>query len=284
VIIDKTHRTWFAVTVLLLVVATVLYWLYANSSPDGPSGASWQGVWFGIAGSALMLFAGLLPVRKKFPRLRVGSAQFWLKGHIWLGLLSVPLIFYHAGFHWGGLLEQILLALVLAIVASGIFGLILQHTLPRWIKSAAPFEAIYEQVPYVCLRLTATSDEIVQEACKAVLSSPDGARYADDESRPLWEFYCGSVRPYLAPKSPRRSPLHDEGQAEAVFARVRGRLPANLHGKLDKLLPICEERRQLAAQVHLHHWLHGWLFIHLPLSMALLVLTLAHILMSFVLY
>ncbi len=282
-IIDKTHRTWIVVTGLLFVVSTGLYYWYARTSPDGPSGASWQGVWFGIAGSALMLFAGLLPVRKKFPRLRIGSAQTWLKGHIWLGLLSVPLIFYHAGFHWGGLLEQVLLALVLTITATGVLGLVLQHKLPRSIKMTVPLEAIYDQVPHVCMRLTAASDEIVQTACKSYLSASSDTPRADD-GRPLWEFYSSSVRPYLAPAPPRHSPLHDEGRAEALFARVRGMLPAKLHGELDKLLPICEERRQLAAQVRLHHWLHGWLFIHLPLSLALLVLTIAHVLMSFVIY
>ena len=42
---------------------------------------------------------------------------------------------------------------------------------------------------------------------------------------------------------------------------------------IDELQAICEERRQLAVQRRLHHWLHGWLLIHVPLSYALLLLS-----------
>jgi len=45
---------------------------------------------------------------------------------------------------------------------------------------------------------------------------------------------------------------------------------------------MVEERRQLAIQVKLHHWLHGWLFLHVPVSMAFLVLTLVHAVVSLV--
>jgi len=41
--------------------------------------------------------------------------------------------------------------------------------------------------------------------------------------------------------------------------------------------PAGETRsRQLAVQVRLHHWLHGWLLVHVPLSMALLLLSVVH--------
>jgi hypothetical protein len=43
-----------------------------------------------------------------------------------------------------------------------------------------------------------------------------------------------------------------------------------------QLEAICEERRELAQQKRLHHWLHGWLLVHVPLSLALLLLSAAH--------
>ena len=45
---------------------------------------------------------------------------------------------------------------------------------------------------------------------------------------------------------------------------------------LHELEAICEERWQLAQQKRLHHLLHGWLFVHVPLSAALLLLSVAH--------
>ncbi len=41
---------------------------------------------------------------------------------------------------------------------------------------------------------------------------------------------------------------------------------------LDDLESICEEQRQLNLQTRLYHWLHAWLLVHVPLSIALLVL------------
>ena len=97
-IIDRSHRPWIAFFLVALVFSTGLYVVYARSAPNGPTGGSWQGLWFGVAGTALMVLAGLLSARKKLPQLPIGSAQTWLKAHIWLGLLSVPLILFHAGF------------------------------------------------------------------------------------------------------------------------------------------------------------------------------------------
>jgi hypothetical protein len=43
---------------------------------------------------------------------------------------------------------------------------------------------------------------------------------------------------------------------------------------------ICEEARQLERQEKLHHLLHGWLLIHIPLSYALLLLSAVHAVMT----
>ena len=38
----------------------------------------------------------------------------------------------------------------------------------------------------------------------------------------------------------------------------------------------CEERRLTDTQVRIQHWLHGWLFVHVPLSFLLLLMTVWH--------
>ena len=49
---------------------------------------------------------------------------------------------------------------------------------------------------------------------------------------------------------------------------------------VERLETFCNERRQLATQERLHRWLHGWLYLHIPLSVALLVTGSAHAFMS----
>lgn len=39
---------------------------------------------------------------------------------------------------------------------------------------------------------------------------------------------------------------------------------------------ICDEARQLVKQERLHRWLHGWLLVHIPVSLGLMVLGAVH--------
>ncbi|MGA8768713.1 MAG: hypothetical protein WB559_16985, partial [Candidatus Acidiferrales bacterium] len=92
--IDHTHRKWLAASLIIFGLATAVYIPYAVHSPSGPSGGSAIGLTFGIVGSAFMVFSGLLAGRKKVPVWRLGRAQTWMRGHLWLGLLSLPIIFF----------------------------------------------------------------------------------------------------------------------------------------------------------------------------------------------
>jgi hypothetical protein len=276
-LIDKSHRLWMIITIVAFALSSGLYVVYASAAPRGPSGGSWQGLGFGIAGSALMVFAGLLAGRKKVPRLPIGTARFWLKAHIWLGLLSVPLILFHAGFRWGGLLEQVLLFVFAIVIASGIAGVVFQQYLPRVMKDSTNREAMFEQLPHVCAALRATADEQVVAICGSLFPPQDDS---PSEQQSLREFYIASVRPFLAAGIDRRTPLLNASRAAAVFSQMRHTVSPASRGTLQRLASICDERRELARQVHLHKWLHYWLFFHVPLSMSLLVLAIAHVIAS----
>ena len=63
--IDRTHRPWAITAAVALAISLIAYVLYASGQPGGPRGGTAMGLAFGIAGYALMLFAGLLGARKK---------------------------------------------------------------------------------------------------------------------------------------------------------------------------------------------------------------------------
>ena len=68
--------------------------------------------------------------------------------------------------------------------------------------------------------------------------------------------------------------------ASSAFASLRTLLPAAAHAALTDLEGICSEARQLALQERLHRWLHGWLLVHIPLSLALIFLGTLHAVMA----
>jgi hypothetical protein len=266
--IDHTHRKWLGASLVILGASTAMYVPYAVRAPSGPSGGSALGLTFGVVGSAFMVFAGLLAGRKKFPIWRLGRAQSWMRGHLWLGLLSLPIILFHAGFRFGGPLTSVLMVLVIIVVASGVFGAVLQHSMPNMMTLEVPSETIFEQIDHVREQLVAAADEMIATA--------ESAAAAEQGAAPLADFYRREMRPFLASRGKRHPLLSSPERARSAFEGLRMLLPLGLQDAATKLEQICEEERQLRRQSLLHHWLHGWLIVHIPLSFALLLLGVVH--------
>ena len=101
-----------------------------------------------------------------------------------------------------------------------------------------------------------------------------------DESAPLRNFYEQELKPFLEEPGARGSAFSDAAQAHSAFAQLRTLLPSSLHTTIEDLEGICEEERQLTRQRQLHLWLHGWLLLHIPLSLALILLGAIHAVMA----
>jgi hypothetical protein len=294
-LIDHTHRRWFLGSATILAIAVAAYIPYSLRSPHGPRGGSIPGLVYGTAGFAFMLFAGLLGLRKKFPIWRVGRAQTWMRGHLWLGLLAFPLILLHGGFHFGGLLTQVLMWLLTIVFASGLLGAALQHFVPRLHTAQLPMESIYEQIDRVRSQLVDEAQRLVEECCAALegnlsnaterqraaaasagaswdVTIASGMQVDEQASAELKRVLSTEIRPYLERTGRHGVRLEDASVAAALFRQFRVLLPPTLHSNIDDLENICEEKRQLDKQSRLHKVLHGWLLVHVPLSYALLLL------------
>jgi len=285
-------------SLLALLLAGVLYIPYALWNVTGTGGGSTVGLIYGSIGSAMMLFAGLLGARKKFPTWRVGRATFWMRAHLWIGFLSFPFIVFHAGFRLGsGALTQILMALFLVVFVSGIFGAVLQHYMPQVMTQRVPMETIYEQIDRVLEQLLQEAGLIVAEISEALeqemiraeeaekLAPVAGTRRkaaatvaAADErtSRKVTSFFESQLKPFLMSRSIQKQALANPAQAAPLFQQLRVLVPQSLWPKFEDLENICEEKRQLERERRLHHFLHGWLLIHIPASYALLLLSAIH--------
>lgn len=274
-LIDSTHKRWFIATTVLAAVATAFYlWCY-RAAPGGLTGGSLVGLWYGLIGSALMIYAGSLSLLRRVPSWWwIGSRRVWLRGHIWLGLLSGLFVLFHSGFRWGGPLELILWVVLLLTLATGVLGLLLQQTLPRTIVSRIASEAPFEQIPHLCGVMRRQAESLVE-------SVQADAKIDDDVKKVLHFLFEAEVRPFLAPAYDQRASLAHDLRAEVRFRLVR-ELPgmSAVKEQLARLETYCDERRQLGEQERLHRWLHAWLLVHIPLSVVLLVLGLTHAFMS----
>lgn len=285
--IDRTHRPWVIATIALAIASTVAYVVYAVETPGGPRGGSALGLTFGIVGYAMMLYAGLLGARKRVPTWRLGRAQTWMRGHLWFGLLSLLLILYHAGFQFRGPLTFVMMLLFFIVIGSGILGAAMQHYVPSFMTSRVPLETIYEEIPHVRAQLCEEADQLAAAICGPLDGSSTEAETEaqaetvlveiehDDRAR-FRDVYLQKVRPYLAAPETTGAELADPLRSGETFDALRRLLAPPVHGVLDDLENICEEEQQLNRQIRIYRWLHAWLLVHVPLSIALLVLGAVH--------
>jgi hypothetical protein len=285
--IDSTHRPWLWFTLAAIALSTLVYIPYARRTVT-IGGGTGIGLTFGVIALGLMIFAALLSLRKRFRIWRIGSARVWMKAHLWLGFLALPMVLFHAAFHARGLLAAALLTLTVIVISSGIFGAWLQHILPTKMFREVPYETIYDQVHVIREQLV---EEARQHAANLtqVLAPARGAGATvvltlltipelGEEVAAFDRFYNSEVAPYLAAERREavRMPLYNRTTSHQEFEDYRKLFPAAAMQPITALEEVCEEKRQLDHQVRLHRWLHGWLLLHLPVSAALLLLACIH--------
>src|SRR5580765_183533 len=164
-LLDRSQRGWAMVALGIFVAGLGVYLLELWGSPQGARGGSAIGLMFGVAGFAFMIFAAALGARKRVPTWRLGRAKTWMRGHLWLGLLALPMILFHGGFHFGGTLTRVLMWLLIITVASGLYGALLQHWIPRKMTSDLPLETIYDELGHVRGLLREEADRKMEALC-----------------------------------------------------------------------------------------------------------------------
>ena len=264
------------VTLILLLFSTATFVAFVAAAPNRFRGSSLPAIFYGVAGYGLMLYAALIGLRKKLPTWRIGRAQTWMRGHLWLGSLSLPLILFHCAFSWKGSLASLLMVLLFITVGSGILGAALQHFVPIFMTRSVPLETVYDEIPHVHRQLCDEADILAASISGIAEGGHAVQTEIDPESRARFaEVYVNSIVPVLQqPGSVGKGSV--SGELEPVFDSLRKLLPVKVHPILKDIADICEEEDQLRRQKRIHVWLHGWLFVHVPLSITLLVLGAVH--------
>jgi len=328
-IINRGNVPWFLFVMVATIAAT---WIYLGNfaptrlpesmplpgflvqTPSGHhAGGTPVGLVLGSIAFAIFIFAAVFGIRKKLLRLNIGSVQSWMRAHIWLTLLTIPLVLLHSGFRLGGPMTIFLLVLYVIVMVSGIYGLILQHRIPRIMQDRVPTETIFEQIPHIrrkfCLAaeelresfdapgkvlaaaVARTSDVLgladapgevgtgnpVSSAVATAVSSEEIPPAPDQESEAaLVDFLDRQVLPYLRSKYASKAGLGNARFSEDAFRFVRLNVTVPYRRLVDEIQVWCDERRMLDVQTTLHHWLHTWLFVHVPFSFLLVLLTAWH--------
>jgi len=311
-IFNRVNIIWFLFLSLATVAACLLYVStfqpqrvpvgvrFPQLSGDTPGyinvGATPLGLIFGSIAFGIFIFAGLLGLRKKVVLWRIGTVQSWLRAHIWLTLLTIPLVMLHTGFRLGGPMTALLVTLYAIVMVSGIYGLTLQHYLPRLMNERLSTEAVAEQIPFIRAQLCEVAEKMRARLAPIEAFTTHLASTARIAIKPVTEVFQAApleagdpaseavlvdfidrqVLPYLRAGDSNRRRLGNPRYSEDVFRMVKLRVAAEYSPQIEEIQGWCDQRRMLDVQTRLQHWLHGWLFIHVPLSYLLILMTAWH--------
>jgi hypothetical protein len=306
-LINRSHLPWAFLTALATLVLAAIYFevfrpgsipnylpvsttLGARPFGHRSVGATPIGLWYGSAAFAIFIFAALLGARKKVRTWRIGQADTWMRAHIWLSILTVPLVLFHCGFRSGSMMTTGLLVLYSIVMLSGFYGLALQQFIPRQMMNRLSQEVIYDQIPFLRAKLVEQASALRQQLQagdpgagprpRAWSGGPLPPMLEDPklaEARAgLLEMLNEEVLPYLKSRPGSRCRLGKRQASDNLFSMVRSGATEQYEGRVDEMRLWCDQRRQMDHQEVMHHWLHYWLLVHVPTSLLLLIWTAWH--------
>ncbi len=216
----------------------------------------------------LMLALASYNIRKKLPFLPLGTSAGWLQFHIYAGLLTVVLFVLHSGLHVpNGVLEVTLALLYVAVAGSGIMGLALSRLLARRLAIHGE-EVIFERIPAMRKHLRERAEELVERS----VSETNSTVIADFHVSRLVPFFDGP-RNFWGHLFESDRPRHTLLTALGALDRYLSTKEREYGGEIGSLI---RGKDDLDHQDALQGTLKYWLFIHIPLTYSLLILSLVH--------
>lgn len=251
---------WIA---LALSGAAVAGYLMIDQQPR-PNGGSWYGYTLGTIGLLLIVWLSLLGVRKRRINPGAWSLKAWTSAHVYLGLSLIVIATLHTGFQVGWNVHTLAYVLMLLVIATGIYGVVAYATLPA--------------------SLSANRKEMTRAQMLEALTAID--RQLESAAQPLDRAEADLVIAALG-----QDVFHG-----GALARLTGRYPGcATAGALKglgrgseaeaRVVALLEKRRdqlaQIRGQLRIRAALEIWLFVHIPLTIALIAALTAHVISVF---
>mgnify|MGYP006205204079 CR=1 FL=1 len=240
---------WIA---LALCGASIAGYALIDQQPR-PNGGTWYGYTLGTIGVGLILWLSLLGVRKRRINPGAWSLKAWTSAHVYLGLSLVVVGTLHTGFQIGWNVHTLAYVLMLLVIATGIYGVVVYATLPA--------------------SLSANRKEMTRAQMLDALTAID--RQLESAAQPLARGEADLVI----------AALGQDVFGGGALARLTGRYPGCATARAlagfggggeaeTRVAALLEKRRDQLAQIReglrIRALLEIWLFVHIPLTIALI--------------
>lgn len=232
------------------------------------NGGSWYGYTLGTIGAGLILWLTALGYRKRKMTSTAWSLKAWTSAHVYLGLSLIVIGTWHTGFQLGWNVHTLAWALMMLVILSGLYGVIVYATLPA--------------------ALSNNRDEMTQMQMLEAIRAFD--RQLHSAAQPLTP----------ADTAPVLAALDEDPFAGGVMARLSGRYSncataaalrtlslsnGSDREARDKVVGLLKQKEAALTRLRRHLKIRAlleiWLYVHVPLTFALIAALSAHIISVF---
>jgi len=265
------HQGYKWLKIALAISAGALLIYAFNDVQPKPNGGSIYGYVTGSIGVGLILWLTMLGVRKRAISPGRWSLKSWTSAHVYLGLSLIVIATLHTGFDFGWNVHTLAYVLMMLVIASGVFGIVAYVSLPQ--------------------ALSANRGETTQIQMLDNLRMID--RQLNESAQPLDADGAAIVRmaldddPFGGGVVARLTGRYSKCGTRAALAAVRAH-PSRAEASsdpFDHVEVLLERKRSALSRIRKHLRLKAllevWLYIHVPLTFALIAALIVHIVAVF---
>lgn len=287
---------YLKLALVLMMAAMLAYALHRPVEP--PNGGTWLGYTLGGLGAVLILWLTGLGVRKRRYASRLGHVRGWLSAHVYLGGALLVIASLHCGFQFGWNIHTLTYALMLAVILTGVYGIYSYARYPDLITrnrgglirddaallpdrqgGGQTRDDMLEELAEAEQEILALAGRLDERAHQIVLHAIERTAIGGGAWRQLT-----ADRPRLRrPPWQRRSPaLSAEEWVADVLSRTTDPDQVQPWRRLLELLGRRQAvLKRLQRDIRYQARLEIWLYLHVPLTFALLAALLAHVVSVF---
>jgi hypothetical protein len=267
--IARSGVAWRRIFFVLLIASTASFISYARQ--EFPHGGSRWGLIYGSVGFLLCFLLAFFGVRKRWYRSTFGTVEQWMQSHIYLGVLVMVILLFHAGGRFNDKVAVATLILVAIVVLSGVLGAVLYITVPRLLTEVESNLTIVE----VSEQLNQLGKQMARIASGR---SETFQRIYDQLIRELAPGWMAGWRLLLSRMRRGKAPLAD-------WTNLLSLVQKDEQEELRQLLVVSRQRKELLIrlmyQQRYKNVLEFWLYIHIPFTVLLLLFAVIHVVAVF---
>ena len=259
------HKHWRWMWIALVLSLAVGFTYLSIDVEPRHNGGSWYGYTLGTMGAGLIVWLSLLGIRKR--RISEGrwSLKAWTSAHVYLGLALIVIGTLHTGLQLGWNVHTLAWALMMLVIVSGIYGITVYAMLPAKLADNRKQMTKGEMLDALAAtdrQLDAATQPLGREESDLVIAALHQDPFANGILARLTNSYPG-CRTAAALKALGEG--HDDGTRKVV----------------ELLTKRQAQLAQLRRQMKLRAMLDVWLWVHVPVTVALLAALTAHIISVF---